>query len=390
MASIGLMQARLPKDKAEVLERARTAAQVLAKHNAWAEDAGQLHAASIAALVAAGVPRLYLPEQLGGYAVDPMTCAQMVEILADADPAAAWHVMVYNSARLLGANWPLSLIQRLWGNNPDALVAASGHTPLQGVRETGGYRVTGTNSFVSGCHHADFMMAPMRCEGEMFSAILPMGECCIHDNWNTLGMRGSGSNDVSVDGVFIEAGMVAVQRSDPAPNGFYQGQLYRCPSRVVFATYIPVALSLARRATEELQQLALNKVPYASDAKLKARHVAQMHYGRALAKYRAVHSYFYQALQSVWDQAGRDEPFSDNDRADLYLAGTHTMQTCAEVIRHVADASGSNAFARGNPLERIIRDMETLRHHGFANESRYASFTQVLWEADLDYPLLLR
>jgi hypothetical protein len=45
---------------------------------------------------------------------------------------------------------------------------------------------------------------------------------------------------------------------------------------------------------------------------------------------------------------------------------------------------------RNSPLERIVRDMETLRHHGFANERRYGSVSQVKWGAELDYPLLLR
>jgi len=35
-------------------------------------------------------------------------------------------------------------------------------------------------------------------------------------------------------------------------------------------------------------------------------------------------------------------------------------------------------------------DMETLRHHGFANESRYGSVAQLRWDAELDYPLMLR
>ena len=59
-------------------------------------------------------------------------------------------------------------------------------------------------------------------------------------------------------------------------------------------------------------------------------------------------------------------------------------------MRHVADAAGSSVFDKRQPLERIARDMETLRHHGFANESRYGSVAQVHWEVELDYPLLLR
>ena len=115
-----------------------------------------------------------------------------------------------------------------------------------------------------------------------------------------------------------------------------------------------------------------------------------MHFGRGLGKYRSVRTYFYSTLKQVWERAGNEIEFTDRDRADLYLAGTHTLQTCAEVVRHVADSAGSSILAKGRPLEQIVRDMETLKHHGFANESRYASVAQVLWKAELDYPILLR
>ena len=66
------------------------------------------------------------------------------------------------------------------------------------------------------------------------------------------------------------------------------------------------------------------------------------------------------------------------------------MQSSAAVVRLVADAAGSSVTYQGSPLERILRDMETLRHHGFANESRYGSVSQLRWGAELDYPLMLR
>ena len=77
-------------------------------------------------------------------------------------------------------------------------------------------------------------------------------------------------------------------------------------------------------------------------------------------------------------------------KADLYLAGTHAVQSSAQVVRWVADAAGTSVIYSERPLERIVRDMETLRHHGFANESRYGSVAQLYWDADLDYPLMLR
>ena len=66
------------------------------------------------------------------------------------------------------------------------------------------------------------------------------------------------------------------------------------------------------------------------------------------------------------------------------------MQASAETVRLVADAAGTSAIYEQGKLARLVRDMEVLRHHGFASENRYASVAQQMWGSTLDYPLLLR
>jgi alkylation response protein AidB-like acyl-CoA dehydrogenase len=368
--------------------KAAAAAEVAREYAAWGEQHGRLHAAVVQALREAGVPRLFLPHALGGEQVDPVTCALVTETLAQGDASAAWFVMVYNAARIMAATWPAAMVETLWGDNPDTLVAASGHTPLRGRREGAGYVVSGTNSFVSGCHHADFIMAPMLVDDAAYVVVVPADACVIEDNWHTMGMRGTGSNDVTVPDVYVPGACAA--QPGAQRNDHYQGTLYQCPSRVVFATYVPAALSLAQQALSELESLAAHKVPYATDRKLAHRALAQVHFGRGLAEYRAARAYFFDSLQQTWEDAAAGLAFDERYRADLYLAGTHAMQASSSVVRHVADAAGSSTFDKQCPLEKVVRDMETLRHHGFANESRYGSVAQVHWHVELDYPLLLR
>lgn len=377
-------------DRRALVARAESAAQVAAAHVQWGEKNGRLHPDVVRALRDAGIPRLFLPCSLGGYATDPVTCALVCETLADGDPSAAWFVMVYNAARMMAASWPIELVELLWAEDPDTLVAASGHTPLIGIRDGVDFIVSGRNGFVSGCHYADYIMSPVMIEQTPHVVVLPAAQCDIQDNWDTLGMRGTGSNEVVVEQVRVPALQVIEQQPAAPRNAHYRDLLYQCPSRVVFASYIPAALSLARRALNELSNLAQQKVPYASDKKLATKALAQVHFGKGLAQYRAARGYFLNTLDETWQRAGAGDTFSQRDRADLYLAGTHAMQTCADVVRHVADAAGSSVFDRSQPLEKIVRDMETLRHHGFANEARYGSVAQVHWQVELDYPLLLR
>ena len=170
-----------------LLEKVAVAAPDIERLSEWSETQGQLHEETIALLEAIGVPRLFLPRDLGGWEVSPGICAQVCEAIADADPAAAWHVMVYNSARLMASTWPQETVEQLWLGQADTLVAASGHTPLQGTAMAdGSYRVSGRNSFVSGVHHADYVLSPMICGGAMCSVLLRREQLHIEDDWGVV------------------------------------------------------------------------------------------------------------------------------------------------------------------------------------------------------------
>jgi alkylation response protein AidB-like acyl-CoA dehydrogenase len=378
-------------EQQQALARVDAVQNRLVQHSDWSEQACRLHDDSFAAIVEARVPRLFLPAGLGGDEVNPMTCALVCEEIAASDTAAAWHIMVFNAAKLMAAKWPAELVETLWGDQPDRLVAASGHTPLKGKRVEGGIEIWGTQRFVSGCNFAEWIMSPILMDGEMHNAVIAIEDCQVQDNWNTLGMRGSGINDVLIDHVRVPSLQVVPPAQPDTPvNPYYQGALYQCPSRIVFATYVPVALSLAKRAIDEVALLVKTKTPGGGASKLTEKHMAQGHFGRALALYRSARLMFYNALEITWQRALDGREPSPEHRADLYLAGTHAVQTSAEVVRLMGNIAGTTMTERGHPLDRINRDMETLRHHGFVNESRYASVAQVLWGAELDYPAMLR
>jgi alkylation response protein AidB-like acyl-CoA dehydrogenase len=375
----------------EIVQRFADLAELIEAHSAEAETTGKLSQAVVQALLEAGIARLYLPKSLGGLEADPLTVAAVTATIARSDTAAAWFVMVANASRLGAQYWPAELVESLWIDDPDLVIAASGNKPFSATPVTGGVLVDGVNSFVSGCHHARWLLSPAHLDGAMAMVLVPMDQCSIVDNWRSLGMRGTGSNDVAAEAVFVpETHVISMQNPPGARNRHYQSALYLCPSRILFATYVPVTLVLAEAALAELSALAQGKTAYADDRKLKHRSIAQIKYAKGLATYRASSEYFYSALNDAWLRAQQGVSASAQHKADLYLAGTHAAQSAAQVVRWVADAAGTSVIYSDQPLERIFRDMETLRHHGFVSESRYGSVTQVLWDATLDYQLLLR
>lgn len=378
----------------ELLARIDSIAPLIVAHRARAETDADLSPIVVDALKDTGLVNLFLPRALGGLECDPVSCAKVVHAVARLDSCAGWFLMVANAARLSAATWQSSLVEELWGKDPNSIVAASSNKPMKARRVEGGVRVEGQTSFVSGCRFASWFLTPAIFTGpngdEWIAVVVPMSECEIVPNWSVLGMRGTGSHDVRVATFVPDDHMIVSVGMDAKRNRYYNGALYRCSHRIVFATYVPVSLAIAELSLEALTELAHNKTPYANDSKLKMRSLAQIKFGRALGIYRAAQNYFMTALDDAWQRATREEVPDGNQRAALYLAGTHTVQACAEVVRLVAEAAGSSVIYTSNPLERHVRDMEVLRHHGFTNEQRFGSIAQVLWDAPLDYPVLLR
>lgn len=378
----------------ELLARVDSIAPLIVAHRARAETEAELSVIVVDALKDVGLVNLFLPRSLGGLECDPVSCARVVHAVARLDSCAGWFLMVANAARLSAATWRASLVEEIWGNDPNTIVAASSNKPLKAQRVDGGFRVEGQTSFVSGCRFASWFLTPAIVTGpggdEWIAVIVPMSECEIVPNWSVLGMRGTGSHDVRVSASVPENHTIVSVGMDAGRNRYYDGPLFRCSHRIVFATYVPVSLAIAEVALEALTELAQNKTPYANDSKLKHRSLAQIKFGRALGIYRSAQIYFMTSLDDAWQRATREEVPDSSERAALYLAGTHTVQACADVVRLVAEAAGSSVIYTSSPLERCVRDMEVLRHHGFTNEQRFGSVAQVLWDAPLDYPVMLR
>src|SRR5215204_506481 len=198
-----------------LLENARALGPLVRQHAEDAERTRRLSKPVRDALIAAGLQRMLAPRSLGGFETDPVTCARVVEQVASYDAAAGWALQTN-----LGGWWASRLPQRgaeeLYGSNPSLAMAAAFHPPQQAVEVSGGYRVTGRSPLASGVHDSEcVMLSAMVMDGDrprmtevgpvMVAFVVPTSDTEIIDTWHTLGMRGTDSNDIAVNDVFIPA-----------------------------------------------------------------------------------------------------------------------------------------------------------------------------------------
>lgn len=362
---------------------------VIREHAGEAEGARRLSAPVLEAMRQAGLFRMLLPVSLGGLEVDPVTFARVAEAVARHDSAAAWTLQAGNTGAWWGARFPDEGVEEIYRDGPDALIAAAFHPPTSGVPVDGGFRITGRRPLASTVHDADWLVVTSVVGEGAVMAIVRADEAEVVDTWRSLGMRGTDSNDVVLENVFVPTHRTSQLVPSVDPGSHYGGPLYRMSAMsALHIVLAPIALAIAREAIEALRALAPSKMSLGTMKTLRDRPLAHARLGRAEGLVRAARALLFATLEDSWAlvQAG-GRPDLEQRAGDL-LAGVHAVQSSVEAVDLVYGIAGSSAIYERSPIERAFRDIQTIRHHGFAGESRFEAVGQVLLGVEPEFGLV--
>lgn len=364
---------------------ARRIGSTLRANAVRADRDARLPAESMHALRDAGFFRLYVPRALGGAEVDPVTCARAQEELARHDAAAAWTLQAAGSSAWWCSRLPDETVAEIYADGPDQLLAVSFPVPMEAVPVEGGYRLSGRRSFASNVSDASWIWVTAASPDDTVegapvtrAAFFPAADARIVRTWDTLGMRGTDSNDVELDGLFVPDRRTFRIGFDHTPGPRYDGPLYRAAAMVLVASYVPaVALGIARDALDELVAVAQEKTPFASRTSLRERAVAQSRLGRAEGAVRSARAFLYDRLAHGWGRAVAGGELTLDEKAEVLLAAVQAIDASAWAVRAAFSASGTTAIMKGSRLERHLRDISVLQQQGFVSESRFETVAQV-------------
>ena len=177
------------------------------------ERIGTLAPASVDALYESGLLRLKMPHALGGAEADVVTQLDVLEAVSLIDPASGWCLMI-GAASLgsLGAFLPDDSIEEIFVGGKPPKTAGAAAPSATATPVDGGYRVTGHWRFGSGIMHAEWVSAGARVVGELegyprqVRMAMSRKQVKVHDNWQVMGLRGTGSCDFSVEDLFVPDG----------------------------------------------------------------------------------------------------------------------------------------------------------------------------------------
>jgi indole-3-acetate monooxygenase len=366
----------------DLLSAARDVSDVARSLAAEAEHDRRLPAATVAALADAGMFTLCLPVAFGGPGVSPVDLVDAVSEVARGDGAAGWCSAIASTTSSMAAFLVPEVAAEIF---PSPATASGGvFAPNgRGVRVDGGYRVTGRWQWGTGTQHCTWIVGGAMCDdGSQRVCFFPAGDVEFHDTWHSVGMRGTGSLDISVDDVFVPEertvvpGVGAVHVDEP---------LAHFPNFTLLALGIAAtALGVARRALDELAELAGAKTPQFSSRTLAASGYAQTEFARAEAQWRAARSYLRTEVGAAWDLAVAGHAVPVGARVAMRLAAAHAATTCAGVVDAAWTLAGGSAVYETSVLGRCLRDAHVATQHIMVAPKLNETLGKFLLGADFD------
>lgn len=216
----------------------------------------------------------------------------------------------------------------------------------------GGYRLDARKVFGSGSSAADIMVGSAQYEDPVdgsqvlhFSLPMTAEGVVIEDDWNALGMRGTGSNTITIEQAFVPDASISVTR----PTGEWP-TVWSLVVGVAFPVFLAPYVAIAGSAAE----LALGiKEGAMDDASLRT--AGQM--SEALMR-----------AELAWEDMKRSA--NDYDfKPTLDLANRTLIQkgivakACVETVQRAMELTGGRGYFRGFGLEQMLRDVMAVAYH---------------------------
>lgn len=358
----------------ELLARIHETGPILERNVNQTEADRRVAEENIDALTAAGAFKVMTPRRFGGY---QMTLRENLEIsaaIAESCGSTAWVVTLINVCNWMAGGLADQAQRDIFGVNPDVKVAGV-LNPSSDVRKVdGGYQVSGKWPWASGSLHADWALVGIVVPDESGKAVdqalafLPKSDYTIEDTWFVAGMKGTGSNTILAQDVFVpEHRLVPVPRAidNEYPTEHADEALYR-------SSFIPVLTLVLAGPQLGLGRAALNfvkeKAPKRGISYTKFEHQTdstafQLQVAQAAMLVDTAHLHAFRAAADIDDAAARGEKLPYVTRARARNDASYAITSIRQAIDALLSAHGASSFAEVSPLQRIWRDSSTAGRH---------------------------
>jgi 3-hydroxy-9,10-secoandrosta-1,3,5(10)-triene-9,17-dione monooxygenase len=359
---------------ADFVARAVALQPLLARNARTADAERRIPDENIAALAEAGLLSLGVPRRFGGGEAPIRTQLEVSAALGRACGSTAWVAQIINAAAVVTGMFSDRAQQDVWGAKPTARVVGSMAPTKDVVRVDGGWEISGSWPWLSGSYHADwaFLIFPLPSEAGAASdvafGLVPLASGRIEDTWFVTGMRGTCSNTLVLDRVFVPdhralPGLPAIEgkvATEHREEALYRSALGPTLILILVGSQIGLAQGAMDLVREKAPTRAITYTSYTTQSESVG---FQIQVGEAAAQIDAARLLALDAAERI-DRAARDgdhPPFGE--RVRIRAEAAWVCRQLRRTVGDLVDAHGASTFAEANPLQRIWRDLNAAARH---------------------------
>ncbi|HTC90813.1 MAG TPA: hypothetical protein VK686_21060, partial [Bryobacteraceae bacterium] len=353
----------------ELLRRADALRPLLRERQAACEEAGELSEDTNNLFLAAGFYRILQPRLFGGYEFALPDFIRVMIAVARGCSESAWVLALTSGHTVLAAQLSESAQREVFGTTGDFRAPGVGMPGGVGVPADGGYRVKGAWDYASGCDLATHFFGSTMVHDPQTKA--PLGNAWILfdrdqfkivDNWDVIGMQGTGSRRVVIDDAFVTAdralwfldGQGRPVRDQPGhalhPNPMYHGWL----APLLISEVAAVSVGAARGALDLYEQILSAKKTNFPPFHLRSQEAEfQQHFGEAQALIDTAEAALLKLTADFMDLAREHvasaAPLDEERERRLILMEQHVIRLAWDAVELMFRTSGTSAAAKSSP-----------------------------------------
>lgn len=387
---------RVPDSPGDILAAARALSPKLRARSTEIERACRLPADVVESLRETGVFRAAFARDQGGPGLTSAEQLEVIETLSHGDPAVGWCAMIGMDSGIFAGYLEDSAVRAAFPSFD--LVTAGMLAPAgRAERVPGGYRLYGRWSFASGITHADWVSAGAHTctdgEVDLIDGLPHWRVLLVRPNevefagtWEPTGLAGSGSLDYTISDVFIPAERT-FSFSQPR---WKTGPL--SPPDLQMRKMAGVPLGTARAALDYVRVTADGRTCRAAGDTWADSYRVQAVLGECEMDYRAMRYSVYRSLEQGRKRLAQGITLDDltvDERTATMLTRAYAFRTARSIVRRLYDLVGAKAIYESSPLDRWMRDLETMCQHTVAQEQILQSAGAHLVGGRPQFPLAL-
>ncbi|HEU0169570.1 MAG TPA: acyl-CoA dehydrogenase family protein [Chloroflexota bacterium] len=349
------------------LDKARQLAPTFKERVPETEKLRRLPDETAAELIESGLVHLILPKRFGGSELGLDALLDVTGILAEACPSTGWVHALWGAHMWLAAIYPPEIQEMMWQENPRSLLSSAVQIEGKAERVEGGWRWTGKGHYSSGINHCNWFCPALQVEmadGHMERRwlLVPISDVTILEDWRTIGLKGTGSNTVVAEDIFIpENYSVNIETSAQTPGAQMHGNpQYRAHSGCIFTP--PLAATAVGAARGFLHEF----FDRTSKRRLEAERASEMsgqllRFARASADVDAARALLIENAHR-FSHTPVDQ-MSEMDRVKCRRDQAYAATVSREAVNSLFEATSASALFEGSEIQRYWRDTNAAAAH---------------------------